>query len=50
MDEKINKNNYTMSQMIHKCLRCDKMVYEIYNGIFKCSDDKCGFFNGGIHK
>lgn len=40
IDKKIE---HTMVETIHKCLRCNKMAYEIVDGVFKCSDDKCGF-------
>jgi hypothetical protein len=43
MDRKIDKNKYTMAEMIHRCLRCDKVAYEVGDGVFKCFDDKCGF-------
>ena len=43
MGKKIEKNDHAMTKMIHKCLRCNKMAYEISNGLFKCSNVECGF-------
>ena len=40
---KIDRAKCTMTETIHKCLRCDKTAYEIDDGVFKCSDDKCAF-------
>jgi hypothetical protein len=39
----VEKTVHTMVEATHKCLRCNKMAYEIHNGVFKCSDGKCGF-------
>lgn len=51
MDDFIDKmidrtlcNRNTMSGMIHRCLRCDSISYEVSgNGRFKCSNKDCGF-------
>lgn len=40
---KFDKTGHTMIETIHRCLRCDKMAYEIDDGVFKCSDDGCAF-------
>lgn len=31
----------TMSDMLHRCLRCENIAYEVSNRCFKCP--KCGF-------
>jgi len=38
---KRNNNSRTMSDMIHKCIKCGEMAYPTNNHGFKCSS--CGF-------
>lgn len=41
--DKVSKNPSSMTDMIHKCLRCHKFAYECSEGKYKCSDPDCGF-------
>lgn len=41
--KKFDKTKCTMTETVHKCLKCNKPAYEVSNNIFKCSDNECGF-------
>jgi len=33
----------SMSGMIHRCLKCNAISYEVRNGKYRCSNSNCGF-------
>ena len=43
MNEKVNRIKHIMIETVHRCLRCNKVAYEIVDGVFKCSDNNCAF-------
>lgn len=43
-EEKINTDKFkyrTMGEVIHKCIRCNGVVFEVEEGVFICPH--CGF-------
>lgn len=40
---KVAESPASMTDMIHKCLRCHKLAYECSEDKYKCSDPDCGF-------
>ena len=34
---------FTMAELLHKCLRCNESAYEVDKNVFRCSDNECKF-------
>lgn len=32
-----------MGELVHRCLKCNSIAYEIEEGVYRCSDENCGF-------
>jgi hypothetical protein len=40
---KMDTNEASMSDQLHRCLNCESTAVDVNNGIYKCMEDDCGF-------
>lgn len=41
--EHVMSDEDSMEGQIHKCIRCYATAYEVKEGLYKCSNEECGF-------